>query len=150
MNSSDFCINHPIGRHVTQVDVQQQFASVTGWEDRYRLLIKLGQTLPAFLPQWQDDQNQILGCDSAAWILAVIDENGCHFAVQSPSRIVCGLLVVLLAALNHQHANFILHFDVKHYLESLGLANHLNDSRVNGLQATYQQICAYVKSGGIL
>ena len=116
--------------------IRQQFAATHGWENQYRLIIQLGKQLPALPSEWQTEDNRLKGCESQAWLKSEKGEDGCwHFACDSDARIVRGLIVIVLAALNHQTADAIQTFDVDGYFSELGLEKHLSPSRGNGLRA---------------
>ncbi|MEB6608634.1 SufE family protein [Aeromonas sanarellii] len=116
--------------------IRQQFATANGWENQYRLIIQLGKLLPALPAEWQRDEFRLKGCESQAWLKGEKSEDGCwHFACDSDARIVRGLIVIVLAALNHQPSAAIQAFDMEGYFSELGLEKHLSPSRGNGLRA---------------
>lgn len=125
-----------IGREPNADTLRQQFADTQGWENQYRLIIQLGKLLPALPPEWQTEENRLKGCESQAWLKSERGEDGCwHFACDSDARIVRGLIVIVLAALNHQRSEAIQAFDIEAYFTKLGLEKHLSPSRGNGLRA---------------
>ncbi|MDX7841383.1 SufE family protein [Aeromonas caviae] len=116
--------------------IRQQFAAAHGWENQYRLIIQLGRQLPALPAEWQTEEHRLKGCESQAWLKGEKSEDGCwHFACDSDARIVRGLIVIVLAALNHQSSAAIQDFDMEGYFSELGLEKHLSPSRGNGLRA---------------
>ncbi|MEN9532098.1 MAG: SufE family protein [Aeromonas popoffii] len=125
-----------IGLEPNADTIRQQFAAAHGWENQYRLIIQLGKRLPALPPEWQQEEFRLKGCESLAWLKGESTEDGCwHFACDSDARIVRGLIVIVLAALNHQSAEVIQAFDMEAYFTELGLEKHLSPSRGNGLRA---------------
>lgn len=126
----------PIGLEPDAEAIRRQFAAASGWENQYRLIIQLGKLLPALPAEWQTEENLLKGCESQAWLRGEKSEDGCwHFACDSDARIVRGLIVIVLAALNHQTAVAIQAFDMDSYFAELGLEKHLSPSRGNGLRA---------------
>ncbi|MCE9969732.1 SufE family protein [Aeromonas salmonicida] len=126
----------PIGLEPDAEAIRRQFAAASGWENQYRLIIQLGKLLPALPAEWQTEENRLKGCESQAWLRGEKSEDGCwHFACDSDARIVRGLIVIVLAALNHQTAVAIQAFDMDGYFAKLGLEKHLSPSRGNGLRA---------------
>ncbi|WP_323954319.1 SufE family protein [Aeromonas hydrophila] len=116
--------------------IRQQFAAANGWENQYRLIIQLGKQLPALPGEWQQEAFRLKGCESQAWLKGEKGEDGnWHFACDSDARIVRGLIVIVLAALNHQSSTAIQAFDMEKYFSELGLEKHLSPSRGNGLRA---------------
>ena len=125
-----------IGLEPNADTIRQQFAAAHGWENQYRLIIQLGKLLPALPPEWQQEEFRLKGCESLAWLTGESTEDGCwHFACDSDARIVRGLIVIVLAALNHQSAEVIQAFDMEAYFTEVGLEKHLSPSRGNGLRA---------------
>ncbi len=125
-----------IGLEPNANTIRQQFAAAHGWENQYRLIIQLGKLLPALPPEWQQEEFRLKGCESLAWLKGESTEDGYwHFACDSDARIVRGLIVIVLAALNHQSAEVIQAFDMEAYFTELGLEKHLSPSRGNGLRA---------------
>ncbi|WOE66457.1 SufE family protein [Aeromonas allosaccharophila] len=133
---SDLASYTRIGLEPNADTIRQQFAAAHGWENQYRLIIQLGKLLPTLPDEWQQEPFRLKGCESQAWLKGDKSEDGCwHFACDSDARIVRGLIVVVLAALNHQLSAEIQAFDIERYFTELGLEKHLSPSRGNGLRA---------------
>lgn len=133
---SDLASYTRIGLEPNADRIRQQFAAAHGWENQYRLIIQLGKLLPVLPGEWQQEAFRLKGCESQAWLKGEKSEDGCwHFACDSDARIVRGLIVIVLAALNHQSAAAIQAFDMEGYFTELGLEKHLSPSRGNGLRA---------------
>ncbi|VFB10035.1 SufE protein [Aeromonas salmonicida] len=125
-----------IGLEPNAEGIRQQFAAAHGWENQYRLIIQLGKLLPVLPAEWQQEEFRLKGCESQAWLKGEQGEDDrWHFACDSDARIVRGLIVIVLAALNHQSAEAIQGFDMEAYFTELGLEKHLSPSRGNGLRA---------------
>ncbi|MFB2890251.1 SufE family protein [Aeromonas veronii] len=133
---SDLASYTKIGLEPNADTISQQFAAAHGWENQYRLIIQLGKQLPTLPGEWQQEAFRLKGCESQAWLKGEKSEDGCwHFACDSDARIVRGLIVIVLAALNHQSSAAIQTFDMEGYFTELGLEKHLSPSRGNGLRA---------------
>ena len=125
-----------IGREPDADAIRQQFVAANGWENQYRLIIQLGKLLPTLPGEWQQEAFRLKGCESQAWLKGEQSEDGrWHFACDSDARIVRGLIVIVLAALNHQPSAAIQAFDMEGYFTELGLEKHLSPSRGNGLRS---------------
>ncbi|MNR16775.1 Sulfur acceptor protein CsdE [compost metagenome] len=133
---SDLATYTRIGLEPDADTIRQQFAAAHGWENQYRLIIQLGKQLPVLPAEWQTEEHRLKGCESQAWLKGEKSEDGCwHFACDSDARIVRGLIVIVLAALNHQPSAAIQAFDMEGYFTELGLEKHLSPSRGNGLRS---------------
>ncbi|WP_404837504.1 SufE family protein [Aeromonas media] len=140
---SDLATYTRIGLEPDADSIRQLFTAAPGWENQYRLIIQLGKQLPSLPDEWQQQEYRLKGCESQAWLKGEKSEDGCwHFACDSDARIVRGLIVIVLAALNHRSAEVIQTFDVDGYFAELGLEKHLSPSRGNGLRAIVQGIVA--------
>lgn len=139
---AQFLRTHPLGEPtLNAATLCQQFAQARAWEERYRQLIQLGKQLPPLPAAWRGEEQELAGCESRVWLLGEQDEQGLwHFAADSESRIVRGLLAVVLAALNHSRREAILAFDMEAYFAELQLSKHLSPSRGNGLRAMVHAI----------
>ena len=103
--------------------IRQQFAAAHGWENQYRLIIQLGKQLPALPGEWQQEAFRLKGCESQAWLKGRKARmvTGTLPAIQMPAS--RGLIVIVLAALNHQPAAAIHSFNMEGYFSELGLEN---------------------------
>ena len=119
------------------------FSRTKGWDTRHREIMLLGKNLPRLDKASRDDKTLIAGCESLAWIKAEHSAQGLYsFTADSDAKIIRGLLVIVLAAFNHQTAQQIHQFNINDYFEKLGLMQHLSPSRGNGVLAIVEKIKA--------
>lgn len=116
------------------------FAANKSWDKQYRLIIQLGKQLPALAEAQKKPSNQVKGCESLAWL--VIEQQGgiYHFYMDSDSRVVKGLMAILLIIFQGKTAQQIEEIDVDAVFAQLGLLHHLTPSRANGLLAIVKRI----------
>jgi len=120
------------------------FASIRGWEGKYRQLMQLGKKLAPLAQEHKQDHNLVKGCESNVWLQVSKNDNGQYrFAVDSNARIVKGLLVIVIAAYNQLTAQQIAQVDIDSYIGQLDLTKHLSPSRNNGIHAIIEQIQQY-------
>jgi len=126
-----------------QQDVVEEFSEVEDWMDRYSMIIDLGNTLPAFDTSLKTPDRLIEGCQSRVWLDARLDDDGrIEFAADSDALIVKGIIALLVRVLNGHTPREII--DAKlHFIDDIGLAEHLSPTRSNGLLAMVKQIRAY-------
>jgi cysteine desulfurase/selenocysteine lyase len=118
-----------------------QFSAVKGWDSRHRQIMLLGKQLNRLDKSDRNDQTLISGCESLAWLVAQKNElNVFQFQADSDAKIIRGLLVIVLAALNDKTAVQIQAFDIESYFKTLGLIQHLSPSRGNGILAIVEKI----------
>lgn len=116
------------------------FQENKSWDKQYKLIIQLGKKLPEMDVKDKIESNLVQGCESLAWL--IINREGDHyrFKMDSDTRVVKGLMMILLIIYQGKNAEQIRQFDIRGYFEKLGLLNHLSPSRSNGLFAIIEKI----------
>ena len=133
-----------IAPEINFVELQENFALLDDWEDRYRYLIDLGKKLPAFPDALKDDAHKVRGCMSRVWLVPGHTKDGNFaFAADSDAHIVKGLIAVLGILFSGKPANEVARGDAEAAFKSLGLDQHLSPSRRNGLVAMVAKIKQY-------
>lgn len=132
---------HPFGSTVTLQDVSAQFSTAMPWEERYRYLIQLGRSLPALEDALKNPQTEIKGCENRVWFGHVLyDQCKLHFFAESESRIIRGLLAILLTTLEGKTCPQLQHYDPLQILRDFHLSTLLTATRRTGVQAITQRI----------
>lgn len=116
------------------------FAANKSWDKQYRLIIQLGKRLPALADLEKTESNQVKGCESLAWLVVDKQDQHYYFKMDSDSRVVKGLMAILLVIFQGKTAQQIQGINVDHIFAQLGLLNHLSPSRANGLLAIVNRI----------
>lgn len=133
----------------TTSEIIARFNKASGWDGRHRELMLHSKQLDRLAIEQRNETTLISGCESSAW-LAVINtqQKGQHthyyFQADSDAKVIRGLLVIILAAVNGQSADYIRAFDLNNYFKQLGLTQHLSPSRSNGVLAIVAKIKALV------
>jgi len=134
----------------TQDEIIEEFEGLTDWMDRYAYIIELGNTLPEFPETEKTPENLIEGCQSRVWISAKHTDNGnIEFKADSDALIVKGIVALLMRVLNERTPDEILGADL-HFIDRIGLKDHLSPTRSNGLVAMVKQINNYARAYKIL
>ncbi|MFT7423826.1 MAG: cysteine desulfuration protein SufE, partial [Psychromonas sp.] len=110
------------------------------WDKQYKLIIQWGKKLPEMDSQNKIETNRVQGCESLAWLMIEKQDDFYTFKMDSETRVVKGLMMILFIIYQGKNAEQIRHFDINHYFENLGLLKHLSPSRSNGLFTIVQQI----------
>lgn len=126
-------------------DIVDDLSFFDDWEDKYKYIIDLGKSLPAFDDVWRTPERLVKGCQSSVWIQPGSEQDEkkgevLTFSVDSDAIIVRGLLGLVLAALNYKTPQEILAFDITAYFEELDLERHLSPTRGNGLRSIVNRI----------
>jgi sulfur transfer protein SufE len=118
----------------------QNFSDNRSWDKQYRLIIQLGKKLPVLDEADKIEINQVKGCESLAWCIIEQNNNVLHFKMDSDTRVVKGLMMILLIIFQHKSREQVAEIDIHNLFEQLGLLNHLSPSRANGLLAIVDKI----------
>jgi cysteine desulfurase/selenocysteine lyase len=122
------------------------FAKTKGWDSRHREIMLLGKKLLRLDKALRDDNTLISGCESQAWLKSEQNPQGLYtFTADSDAKIIRGLLMIVLTALNNKTGQQIRNFNIDAYFTKLGLLQHLSPSRGNGLLAIVEKIKTLAK-----
>ncbi|GAB1454409.1 SufE family protein [Draconibacterium sp.] len=125
-----------------QQDIIEEFSVYTDWMDKYGYLIELGNELQDLDSKEKTDQNLIKGCQSRVWLVAEFDNGKINFRGESDAVIVKGLVALLLRAVSGRTPDELIENEL-HFIDDLGLKQHLSPTRSNGLLAMVKQIRLY-------
>ena len=126
-----------------QNDIVDEFSEVDDWMDRYSMIIDLGNQLPAIDERYRTPDHLIEGCQSRVWVNAELTSEGkVHYTADSDAIIVKGIISLLVKVLDGQTPDDILNADL-HFINDIGLSEHLSPTRSNGLLAMLKQMKLY-------
>jgi len=120
-----------------------EFVDIDDWMDRYACIIDMGNNLPALPENLKTPDRLIEGCQSRVWLDAELDQDGkVSYRADSDAIIVKGIISMLVDVLSGHTPDEILGADL-HFINDIGLAEHLSPTRSNGLVAMLKQMRAY-------
>lgn len=126
-----------------QQEVIEEFEGFDDWMDKYQMLIDLGSEQQPLPEKYKVESNLIDGCQSRVWLQADLTPDGTiHFQAESDALIVKGIVTLLIRVLDNQTPDDILNADL-HFIEDIGLKEHLSPTRSNGLLAMLKQMKLY-------
>ena len=125
-----------------QENVIEEFSAFDDWMDKYALLIDLGNSLEPLDEKYKTESNLIEGCQSRVWLQADYVDGKIIFKGESDAVIVKGIVSVLISVLSNHTPQEILDSDL-HFIEAIGLKEHLSPTRSNGLVAMVKQMRLY-------
>lgn len=125
-----------------QQDVIDEFSGLDDWMDRYQLLIDLGSEQEPLPEEDKSEKNLIDGCQSRVWLVADYRDGRLHFRAESDALIVKGIVTLLIRVLSDHTPDEILTADL-HFINDIGLTEHLSPTRSNGLLAMLKQMKLY-------
>ena len=126
----------------SQREIIEEFSEMDDWMDRYQLLIDMGEEQTPLPAEEKNESNLIDGCQSRVWIVCDEQDGRLHFRAESDALIVKGIIALLIRVINDHTPQEIL--DAKlHFIDDIGLREHLSPTRSNGLLAMIKQINFY-------
>ncbi len=125
-----------------QEEIIDEFDLFDDWMERYEYLIELGKSLPIIDQQHKQDENIIKGCQSKVWLYSEMNQNKINFTADSDAILTKGLVALLLRVFSNQTPEDILLANT-HFIDQIGLKEHLSPTRANGLVSMLKQIKLY-------
>ena len=125
-----------------QQEIIEEFSVYDDWMDKYAYLIEMGNDLPPIEEQYKTPQNIIKGCQSQVWLNAEYKDGLLHYQGESDALIVKGLVALLIRVVDEQPAADVMNADF-HFIDEIGLKEHLSPTRSNGLLSMVKQIKLY-------
>lgn len=134
-------------------EIQETFALLDEWEDRYRYVIELGRALPELPESARTPATKVDGCASQVWLSPRVDtgsdgETRLYFDGDSDAHIVRGLIAVLRAMLSGRTLQEIQSADPLARFAEIGLEGALSAQRANGLRAMVERIARLAAGAG--
>lgn len=125
-----------------QEEIVEEFSFFGDWMDKYEYIIDLGKNLPQIDDQYKDEDHIIKGCQSRVWLHAAPEGGKINFTADSDAIITKGLIALLIRVLSGQEAGEIATSDL-HFIDKIGLKEHLSPTRSNGLVSMVKQMKLY-------
>jgi cysteine desulfuration protein SufE len=125
-----------------QDEIIEEFELFDDWEGKYEYIIDLGKKLPKLSDEHKNEDNIIKGCQSIVWLHAYKQDGKLHFEADSEAIIVKGLVSMLVKVMTNHTPEEILESDL-YFIDKIGLASHLAQTRSNGLASMVKQMRSY-------
>ncbi len=129
---------------MTRDELIETFAMLGDWEERYQLVISLGEDMPIMDDAMKTDHALVPGCTSRVWMVPDLSEaNIFDFHGDSDAHIVKGLIAVLKILYGGMSMNDVKTYDIDAVFAELGLNDHLSPNRRNGFKSMVGRIQSY-------
>lgn len=125
-----------------QEQIIEEFSVFEDWMDKYALLIEMGNELQPLDAKYKTQNNLISGCQSRVWLQADLVDGKILFQGDSDAVIVKGIIYLLIWVLSEHTPDEILSADL-HFINDIGLKEHLSPTRSNGLVSMLKQMKLY-------
>ncbi|WP_424981820.1 SufE family protein [Maritalea sp. S77] len=125
-------------------DIKESLEFLDDWEDRYKYVIELGQSLPGLPEDEYNAANKVEGCVSQVWLVPAFDEENGKQVLQlkgdSDAMIVKGLVAIVIAYFSGHTKEEVAQLDAERDFAAIGLQEHLTTQRANGLKAMIKRV----------
>ena len=125
-----------------QQELVEEFAFFDDWADKYEHIISFGKSLPEMKEEFKKDENLIKGCQSKVWLHPSMKEGKIYFDADSDAIITKGLASMIVKVFSGHSPKEIIDSEL-HFIEDIGLRDHLSPTRSNGLVSMLKQIKFY-------
>ncbi|HKK89133.1 MAG TPA: SufE family protein [Saprospiraceae bacterium] len=126
-----------------QQEVVEEFAFFDDWMSKYEYIIDLGKNLPVIDEDKKTEDYRIKGCQSQVWLDASLNDEGLvDFKADSDAVITKGIISLLIRVLSGHKPQDITKADL-HFIEEIGLREHLSPTRSNGLLSMVKKMKTY-------
>lgn len=126
-----------------QQEVIEEFALFDDWMQKYEYIIELGRELPLIDAHYKNDDHLIRGCQSRVWLHADTANSGAvQFTADSDAIITKGMIALMIRVLSGLRPEEIASADL-HFVNDIGLYEHLSPTRSNGLASMIKQMKIY-------
>lgn len=125
-----------------QEEIVDEFSMFDDWMQRYEYIIDLGKNLPIIKEEFKTEENTIKGCQSKVWLQGEMKNEEIIFTADSDAILTKGIIAILIRTFSNQKPAAILEANT-HFIDEIGLKEHLSATRANGLVSMIKQIKMY-------
>lgn len=122
-------------------DIEDDFAFLDDWEDRYAHIIDLGKSNPPLAAHERTEESKVRGCASQVWmVITPLSDDQLEIRAESDAMIVSGLISLLVRLFSGAQRAEITAFDADAFLAKIGVTGALSAQRSNGLASMLARI----------
>jgi cysteine desulfuration protein SufE len=125
-----------------QEEIIDEFDMFDDWMQKYDYLIELSKDIPLIDEANRQDENLIKGCQSKVWLHATKENDTVRFTADSDAIITKGIVALLVRVFDGQKCQDIIDNEL-HFIDAIGLKEHLSMTRSNGLVSMIKQMKFY-------
>ena len=117
-------------------EIVDMFELLDDWDQRYSLIIELGEELPAMPLCLKTDDNKVRGCMSQVWVSPYRTDgtsDRVSYHADCDTAIIKGVLAILVQLLENKTAQQIQQFDIDKFFTCLHLDENLSPNRHVGI-----------------
>lgn len=122
----------------TLLPIALALANAKGWDDFTRTLMLSGKSLAPLPDSERTKENAVEGCESPVWLAH--SNTSSMLMAYSPSKVIRGVLAVLLEKANSLTDEQRSEFNFEQYLAQCQLERYLSQSRGNGIKSVIKKL----------
>ena len=128
--------------------IEDELIAATNWNTKHRLLLLHSKNLPTLPESMRSDTNEVGGCEAKVWLSVFTQSNGQRrLLAYSESKVIRGILAVILDKLNGIDTKSAKQFDINQFLHHLGLSHYFSDGRRDGIANIIHHIDVLLNQG---
>ena len=112
---------------------------IEDWSEKYLAIMEFGKTLRPLDENLKNNENKIVGCQSRVWLSLVFDGNIVKINGEADSRLVQGLLAIIIEIYKDKTPLQITKMD-ESWITGLGLDKNISMIRRSGMNAIIKNI----------
>lgn len=121
--------------------IGDDIAQARDWSAKHRLLLLNSKKLPMLAQEQCDASTEIGGCEAKVWLsLSNPQESYQGLRGSSQSKVIRGILALIIDKVNALSRNELEGFDFTAYLHEIGLANYFSEGRRDGVHQIIKRI----------
>lgn len=125
-----------------QDELIEDFSFYQDWMEKYEYIIQLGKEVPLIQEEYKTEDYIIKGCQSRVWLYPEMRDGRVYFTADSDAIITKGLVSLMVKVLSGHTPQEIASADL-HFIDEIGLTEHLSPTRANGLLSMVKQMKLY-------
>ncbi|CAM3627452.1 SufE family protein [Paraphotobacterium marinum] len=110
------------------------------WEKKYKSLLQLGKLVKSIPLEKKIDKNLISGCENDVWLNITIDNEQVNIDLYSESRLINGIIYLLLDFIQNQSLDILRKSDLSNILKAYNLPNTLSATKMSGIDSIIKSI----------
>jgi cysteine desulfuration protein SufE len=120
------------GMNNALADILDEYEFLDG-DDRYRLLIDLGRSLPPMPDALKTDATLVRGCSASVWVYPVNENGDLTFLADSNAAITKGIIALVLKTIEGKDLVETRETNIEDALAPFDLKNQLSSNRTQGI-----------------
>ena len=110
------------------------------WEKKYKSLLQLGKLVEPISLEKKNDENLISGCENNVWLNITFDNEEVQIHLYSESRLVNGIIYLLLDFIQNQSLNNLKINDLSNNLQAYDLPSMLSATKMSGIDSIIKSL----------